>query len=174
MRRAAATVLGVVVVLFAGLTAGVVLGMVDVTPPLVDDSSAETTATPQADLRTDGAGDGPGTSSDDHGYAMSVDRIESCGPTCRDVTATITNTGDGPRENVSVVTRVSTGGEQVWSGSQDVGTLAPSESHTTTERVELGSLDGLRVERNDGYVTVETTVRSDSGTTTFAERRRVG
>jgi hypothetical protein len=208
MDRPAVAVVGVVAVLLAALTGGLVFGPADLTAPAGDEEAVPPTADPSPDdaetapttaspsvvdddapgTATD-AGDsgndvaaGPGSPDDvpddaaatdqDRPYSVTVDGIASCGLTCRDVTATLTNTGDTLRENVSVVTRVSTGGEQVWKGSQRVGALAPGERHTITRRVELSPGEALAVEGNDGYVTIETTVRSDSGAVTFTDRRR--
>jgi len=210
MSRLTVPLVGVIVVLLAALTGGLVFGTGDLTAPGGEEAAAPTTTGPSSDDGLDGAGDatagssaaedagttpdasdsssdvaaGPGGPDDsrddaaasdrDRPYRVTVDGIESCGVTCRDVTATLTNTGDVPRENVTVVTRVSTGGEQVWKGSQRVGSLAPGERHTSTRRVELAPGEALAVEGNDGYVTIETTVRSDSGTETFNDRRRAG
>ena len=57
----------------------------------------------------------------------------------------------------------------VWQGREDVGRLAPGDSHTTTRRVELSLAEGAAVERADGWITVQTTIQSDGQTVTVTE-----
>ena len=108
--------------------------------------------------------------------AFSVDRIETCGRTCRDVTSTLGVEG-AAASNVTVTTRIYAGsgtdGDVVWRGRERVGDLAAGESYTTTERVDLSVADALAVEGAGGRVTVETTVRSAERTATFTRRRDV-
>ncbi|MEF8851151.1 MAG: hypothetical protein V5A44_03110 [Haloarculaceae archaeon] len=130
-------------------------------------SDAGDSTTPSGDL-SDGS-DGP--------FTLVVERIERCGRTCRDVTTNLTNRQPTAASNVEVRTRIyagnSTDGNQVWSGEESVGTLGAGESYATVKRVKLGLSDALAVERNDGWITVETTIRSDSGAITVVERREV-
>ncbi len=58
-------------------------------------------------------------------------------------------------------------------GNESVGTLGAGESYTAVERVDLSLSDALAIERNDGWITVETTVRSDAEAMTTVERREV-
>jgi hypothetical protein len=115
----------------------------------------------------------PPTTTTDSEYAFTIERVENCGNTCRDVTARLTNSGGEPRENVRVATTVLADGEMLWSGNETVGTLASGQSHVSTERVEVGFSGGLQLRANDGYVTIVTEVRSENGTTRFSERRKV-
>jgi hypothetical protein len=103
-------------------------------------------------------------------YDVTVERMEECGTTCRDVTARLTNTGDRDRRDVVVETRLYA---LLWRGNATVGRLAVGETHDQTERVDLGYRDALAVERNDGVVTVQTIVHSATGRTVFEERRTV-
>lgn len=110
-------------------------------------------------------------------FAFTIDGVEECGQTCRDVTTTLRNDGDARATDVVVYTRVFVGngtdGDVVWSGSERVGALPAGESHTATRRVELSYSDGLAVRRADGWITVQTTVVSDQRTVTYAEPRNV-
>lgn len=110
-------------------------------------------------------------------FAFAIDRVERCGRTCRDVTSTLTNRGDAPATGVVVYTRVFVGndteGDVVWSGRESVGRLAPGATHTATRRVELSYREGFAVRRADGWITIQTTVRSDQRTVTVADRRDV-
>ena len=114
-----------------------------------------------------------GTGGSDAPYAFTIASVEKCGSTCRDVTATLENTGSETRRNVRVTTKVYADDDLLWTGNESVGTLDPSASHTTTKRVEVGMAGGMKIKSNDGYVTIVTVVRSESGTTTFSERRKV-
>ncbi len=110
-------------------------------------------------------------------FATTVESTETCGETCRDVTSTVSNDGMAPATGVTVYTRIVVGqeasGDVVWQGREDVGRLAPGDSHTTTRRVELSLAEGAAVERADGWITVQTTIQSDRRTVTGAESRRV-
>ena len=198
MRRTAVA-LAVGAVSLALVTASVVLGTVAV-PPLAGDDRFSP-AEQQSEVPTDGTEPTDSAESSGSGgrsatpavdsataapsataeratsagprYDVSVASVESCGPTCRQVTATLTNRDDEPHENVSAVIRVYSDGTLLWKGTQRVGTLAAGESYTTTERVELSYGEAFTVRANGGYVTVETTVHSDAGTVTFSERRQV-
>jgi len=125
-------------------------------------------------------GDATGTTTaaeDGLPYSVAIERVEECGRTCRDVTATLTNERDTTAENVTVYTRIFVGngtdGEVIWSGTRSVGTLAPGASDTATERIELSYSEALAVERHDGRITVQTTVESADETVTVTERRDV-
>ena len=113
------------------------------------------------------------TASDEGPYAFTIDSVAECGSTCRDVTATLENTGRETRRNVRVTTKVYADEDLLWTGNESVGTLPTGASHTTTKRVEMGLAGGMKIQSNDGYVTIVTVVRSDDGTTTFSERRKV-
>jgi hypothetical protein len=110
--------------------------------------------------------------------AFTVDRIETCGRTCRDVTSTVTNDGSAAATDVTVYTRIYAGkgtdGDVVWEGRERVGSLGAGESSTTTERVDLSLADAVTVESADGWVTVQTTIQSDEETVTVTQRRQVG
>ncbi|MFD1515431.1 hypothetical protein [Halomarina rubra] len=162
MQRAAATALGVAAVLLAALAASVVVGVVDVPSPFDD-----------ADSRSEQTDAAAGPAASQRNYSLSIDGIEPCGTTCRDVTVTLTNRAAEDRENVTVRTRLFADGDLLWTGRERVGTLPANGSHTLTARVELGVGEALAVERNDGYVTVERTVQSDAGTAVLTRRRQV-
>lgn len=105
--------------------------------------------------------------------AMRVRSIETCGTRCRTVTIGLTNRGDGAARSVSVATEITTGGSLVWEGQSDVGRLAAGETVTRTRTIRVGYVDAARIERNDGQIRIETTVRTASGSRTFTERRTV-
>ncbi|MFC5973188.1 hypothetical protein ACFPYI_17790 [Halomarina salina] len=194
MRRVDTLVLSVGVVVLTLLAGGIVLGMVGVTPPFVGEeesdprpagepspgAAAPRTNTTGTAVRTfsDAGQPGPAVATapatpEAPRYDVNVTGVESCGPTCRDVTASLTNLDDEPRENVTAVIRVYADGRLLWTGRERVGTLEPGATHTTTKRVELTYVEALAVETSGGYVTIETTIRSDSGAVTYSERRRV-
>lgn len=164
----------VVAVLLALLTAGISAAYyAGVGPGSIDG--------PLADSPTDSH---PGTASSgepvasDAPFSFTIERVEACGRTCRDVTAALQNTQDGPATDVTVLTRIYAGQDVtdedlVWAGTEPVGTLEAGGTHTTTRRVELSLQEGLTVEAHGGWITIVTTVRSDERTVTLSDRRRV-
>lgn len=106
-------------------------------------------------------------------FAYTVDNIEECGQTCRDVTATITNEGNETATNVTVETNIYTEGDLIWEGEEDIGTLEAGADYTSTQRVELSFGDAMKVEDNDGWITIETIVRFDEGQEVITEERQV-
>ena len=184
---------GVLVLLLAGVGGAFVAGL----GPFQGSSSSEDISefpTATADGGTVSADDGTvsaddGTVSADDGtdsdgsaastppFAFTVDAIEECGQTCRDVTSTLTNQQNSRAEAVTVSTRIYAGndtdGDVVWEGSEDVGTLEAGESYSTTRRVDLSFRDAYAIQRADGRITVRTTVETNDRTVTFTDRRTV-
>ncbi|MCQ4334075.1 hypothetical protein KM295_11410 [Natronomonas sp. F2-12] len=118
-------------------------------------------------------------SDDTEPFSFTIDDIEECGETCRDVTATLDNNQNGTATDVTVYIRIFAGegntetGDVVWEDIEDVGEMDAGGTHTTTKRVELSLQDGRSVERNNGWITILTTVESDDTTVTFQESRQV-
>ncbi|WP_311171599.1 hypothetical protein [Halobellus ordinarius] len=180
------TKLIVAVVLIVALGAGAVVvggdllsgGNSDDTEPFPTATATQTPASGD-----DGGAEGATTTAASTGtptppFAFTIDNIEECGQTCRDVTSTLTNQQDTTAEDVTVYTRMFAGNEtneddEVWRGSADVGTLEPGESHTETRRVELSLSDGLAIQNAGGWITIQTTVETADQTITFSERRKV-
>ncbi|WP_128477335.1 hypothetical protein [Halorussus pelagicus] len=136
-------------------------------------AARQTTAADSATESTDETDETPTTTMTNSEYAFEIESIESCGNTCRDVTARLTNSGGETREDVTVTTAMLADGEVLWSGNETVGTLEPGESHVSTERIEVGFSGGLQISANDGYVAIVAVVESADGTSRFAERRKV-
>lgn len=105
-------------------------------------------------------------------FSFSVKKIENCGDTCREVTASITNNQNVSRD-VTVRSIIYTGGEKIWEGESDLGTLASGETRTDTKTVKLGYVDGYKVKQNDGKILVKTYVVTEDATYVFKERRDV-
>lgn len=135
------------------------------------DSASVADVTPSADATA------TATPEPSPAFATTLDSVENCGRTCRDVTTTVSNEGTAPATGVTVYTRIfvgqDTSGDVVWEGREDVGRLAVSGSHTATKRVELTVAEAAAVERADGWITVQTTIQADQRTVTFAESRQV-
>ena len=125
--------------------------------------------------------DGSGTTSatDTEPFTFTVEEIAECGTTCRDVTATLNNEQNETATGVTTYTRIYAGenntdtNDVVWEGTVDVGELDGGASHTTTERVELSLQDARKVDQNNGWVTIQTSVESDDTIVTFQESRQV-
>lgn len=139
--------------------------------------TATSTATPSDD-GTGGSGtSGTTTATAVPPYGFTINSIEECGQTCRDVTSTLTNQQETTAENVTVYTRIFVGndtdGDVIWQGKESVGTLDAGESYTATRRVELSYSEAIAVRQNDGWITVQTTVKSNDRTVTFTDQRQV-
>lgn len=112
-------------------------------------------------------------------FSFAIDEIEECGQTCRDVTATLENDQNESASDVTVYTRIYAGADStdtddfVWEGSEAVGNMEAGSDHTSTERVELSLQDARKIDQEDGWITVVTTVQSDDTTITFQENRQV-
>lgn len=107
-------------------------------------------------------------------FDMQIESIESCGQTCRDVTATLENQQDQQATGVTVHTRIHEGngtdGDVVWEGTHEVGTLGAGEADTETQRVELSYFDAYEIQQNGGWITIVTSIDTDRRTVTFQER----
>jgi hypothetical protein len=175
----------VAAVVVIGVGAGAVVVAGDLLPGGTSEAESEPfpTATPAGEETATGGSDGTatttasGTSTATPPFGFTIDTIEQCGRTCRDVTSTLTNQQDTTAENVTLHTRIFAGqgtdGDVIWRGNEDVGTLGPGESYTETRRVELSYADALKVDNNDGWITVQTTVVTADQTVTFTDERQV-
>lgn len=112
-------------------------------------------------------------------FTFTVDDVEECGSTCRDVTVTLTNQQDTAATGVTVYTRIHAGRDNtaeedvVWENQREVGRLAADGARTTSERVELSFQDGMAIQQNDGWITIVTTVETDERTVTFTDTEQV-
>lgn len=130
-------------------------------------------STPTNQSSSDGAGNISVTESGNASFNFQVTRIESCGQTCRDVTAVLRNTGEEGAENVVVEVTIYTDGDRIWTNSFDVGLLGAAESVRSTQRVELSYGEALKVQGNDGWITIETVIHSSEGMEVIRERQKV-
>jgi len=171
---------GVAVLLLAGVGGAFVAGL----GPFQAESSGEDisefpTETASDDTATaDDGSDADGGAASTPPFAFTVDAIEECGRTCRDVTSTLTNQQNSTAEDITVYTRIyagntTDGGDVVWEGSEGVGTLESEESYTTTRRVDLSFGDAYAIERADGWITVRTTVETADRSVTLSDQRKV-
>ena len=119
------------------------------------------------------------SSADTPPFLFTIDDTSECGQTCRDVTATIDNNRNETATDVTVYIRILAGenntetDDTVWEGTEDVETMDPDATHTTTKRVELSLQDARKVDQNDGWITILTTVESDTTTVTFQDSEQV-
>ena len=181
-RRAAAVGIVAALVLLGGAAAALYMG---VGPAPGGDSGDEIEEFPtETEAESDGddadGEDGDDTTAeDDPPFTFTVDEIEECGQTCRDVTATVHNEQPDDTNDVNVYTRIYAGEDNtdsddiVWEGTEAVGTLEAETAHTSTRRVELSLQDARKIDNNDGWVTIVTTVESDEETVTFQDSEQV-
>ncbi len=171
---------GAVVLLLAGVGGAFVAGL----GPFQAESSGQDlsefpTETPDSDTASTGDGtNADGGAASTPPFAFTVDSIEECGQTCRDVTSTLTNQQNSTAAEITVYTRIYAGnstddGDVVWEGSEDVGTLEADESYTTTRRVDLSFRDAYAIEQADGWITIRTTVETADRTVTLSDQRKV-
>ena len=106
-------------------------------------------------------------------FAFVIQNITECGRTCRVVNATIVNQQDSTAEGVTVRSEIYTGGDKIWEGSSEAGTLASGERYTDTKRVELSYGEAYSVQQNDGQITIKTFVQTDETTYVFTDERNV-
>lgn len=175
LKGIAAAVVGLLVVGTAVVIAGIA--------PL-DGGQDQVTSTPES---TGTVYEDSGTAADSSGddgrsagppYSFTVQSIEKCGQTCRDVTVKLTNERNETATGVTIYTRIYAGNstdasDKVWEGSREVGTLEAGASTTETQRVQLSVSDAYAVRQNDGWITILTTIESDDVTITFKQRRDV-
>lgn len=173
---------GLVLVLVVGGVAAFALGVGPA--PGGSDTSEDIDDFPTETEESNDGGDGDSETDDGSNeattppFTFSIDDIEDCGQTCRDVTVTLFNEQDDTAEDVTVYTRIYAGNstdesDLVWEGTEEVGAMDANSSVTRTQRVELSYSDGLAIEQNDGWVTIVTTVQSSEETVTFEEERNV-
>lgn len=125
------------------------------------------------------SGDRTGSTATPDPFSFTIEQIEECGRTCRDVTASVRNNQDQSATGVTVYTRVFAGEDtvdesnQVWEGAESIGAIGAHESHTSTTRVELSLQDGRKIEQQDGWITILTSIESDDQTVTFRNNEQV-
>lgn len=168
---------GALVVLVVAVGLGVVL-YTGVGPAPGGDSGDEIEDFPtENDADTDGSDAIP--PEETNPFSFVIEDVEECGETCRDVTATLDNNQDETATNVTVYIRIFAGQDNtdadniVWEGSEDAGTMAAGEDYTTTERVELSLQNARKIDQENGWITILTTVESDDTTVTFQESKQV-
>lgn len=171
----------VIVIGGLGVVADTGFGPAAVEPEPEPDSTAGggSTADSGSEIDSD-SGEFPATEADgdDEPFAFSIEEIETCGETCREVTAAVENTQTESTEEVTVETRIFAGEnsteELVWETTEEVGTLAAGESYTSTERVDLSLGEAYAIEQADGWITIQTTIDADDERVTLSESRQVG
>ena len=170
----------VVVVLALGLGAAYYSGLGPA--PGGTDSGDRLTDFPTQTPAADGTADGGSTAiptATSPPFAFTIDRIEECGLTCRDVTATLHNNQETAATGVTVYSRIYAGRDStasdalVWEGKQDVGTLEAGAAYTSTRQVELSLQDAQKIDQAGGWITIVTTVQSDERTVTFRDSEQV-
>jgi hypothetical protein len=170
----------VVVLLAVGIGAAVYDGVGPAPGGTV--SGEELTDFPTATSATEGTAGGESgglTATAAPPFTFTIDEIEECGQTCRDVTATLHNNQDDTATGVTVFTRVFAGEantaeqDMVWEGKEEVGTIDAGATHTTMRRIELSLQEANKIQQNDGWITIVTTVQTDDQTVTFRDSEQV-
>ena len=119
------------------------------------------------------------SSTDTPPFSFTINDTSECGQTCREVTATLDNNRNETATDVTVYMRILAGenntgtDDTVWEGTENVGIMNPDASHTTTKRIGLSLQDARKVDQNDGWITILTTVESDTATVTFQDSEQV-
>lgn len=106
-------------------------------------------------------------------FSLDAEVVSQCGLRCRTVTANLTNTGSDAARNVSTETEVSAGGAQILTRVDPVGNVSANESIQRTADLSIGPMEAIHIFRNNGRITINTTVAWDGGEQTFTESRSV-
>ncbi len=107
-------------------------------------------------------------------FAVYLDKgkISECGMTCREIPATLKNTGGDTAHNVEVTVRFYCDGDRIDINGEeylslDLGSLEPGESETRTKEIDVGFGGGLCIQNNGARIVF--TVASDEKTMTLEE-----
>jgi hypothetical protein len=135
------------------------------------------TATP-SDSSSDSGGAG-GDAAETPPFSFTVESVEECGRTCRDVTTTLNNNQNDTATGVTVYIRIFAGENNtaeediIWEGKEEVGSIEAGGSRTSTERVDLSLNEARKIEQRGGWITILATVESDDRTVTFQNSEQV-
>ena len=132
-----------VAVLVLALALGIPLHVV---PAMLTDGSPD--LNPAESETFDHFGEGPTR------FEATVENLSTCGPTCRNVTATLRNEGETPATNVSLDMHLTANGSQVWTGTRSIGRLEPGATVRWVQSADVGFGGSGTVLENDGYVTI--------------------
>lgn len=135
------------------------------------ETTTQTTTSPPVTTTTTTPGNERNESKPD--FRFIIDSIQECGPTCRNVTATLKNNGTAPANNVTVETNIYAGDNLIWNNTEEVGRLEPNETYTSNQEITLSGDDVFKIQQNDGIIIIETIVRHDGGSKTFTRDREV-
>jgi hypothetical protein len=92
----------------------------------------------------------------------------SCGKTCRVTPLAITNTGTADATNVVSNLTVTADGEELFTGTEEVGTIEASETVLVEQPIDIGVLGGVRFAFSDQF-TITDTITHDDGTREFED-----
>ncbi|MEF8839563.1 MAG: hypothetical protein V5A18_08670 [Haloarculaceae archaeon] len=106
-------------------------------------------------------------------YEATVENLSTCGPTCRNMTATLRHTGRNTTTNVSLDMRLTANGSEVWSGTRSIGRLRPGQTVRWVQSADVGFGGSQTVIENDGYVMVWIEVGHAGGSETLHKRVKV-
>ncbi|WP_049943481.1 hypothetical protein [Halolamina sp.] len=170
-----------VLVVSGGAAGAFALGVIPDSGGTSDNSGgggdATATETYESTVVVDDTGtEGASTTDSQEPFEFVIDKIEKCGDTCRNVTATITNNQDTVATGVTVRSEIYTGenyDNQIWRGASDAGELDAGESYTDKKQVNLGYSDAYAVQQNDGEILIKTFVVTDDATYVFKDERDV-
>lgn len=133
-------------------------------------TTTTTTSTPESGTQTST----PSQSQDQVRFTVYVDEgnIKECGWTCREIPATLKNSGDKTAHNVNVNVRFYCDGDRMDVNGKEyvslnLGNLEPGESETRTKEVDVGFGGGLCIQNNGARIIF--TVISDEKTMKLEE-----
>ena len=128
-------------------------------------------------------GGGPEVNQDEAGFThvgegptrfeATLENLSTCGPTCRNMTATLRHAGETTATNVSLDMRLTANGSQVWAGTRSIGRLEPGATVRWVQSADVGFGGSQTVLENDGYVTVWFEVGHADGSETLRKRVKV-
>ncbi len=104
-------------------------------------------------------------------FALETGEPTSCGLTCREVSATLTNTGNADAHDVTATMTIYSGGQKLQTETHRVGTLPAGEQVTVRKRISLSFSEANRVRQHGARIVL--VVESKEKTETFEQRYTV-
>lgn len=140
---------------------------VDVESPSADQNASVTTAPAPEGLPPTGE-----TRQTAH-FRFRHDGLNRCGPLCAEATGTVWTRGNTTATNVSVETHLRAGTTEFWSQTRTIGTVASTDRHTTTQRVNPRFNAVSAISRSDGRIALVVSINSTDHHEIIAYERNI-
>jgi hypothetical protein len=102
-------------------------------------------------------------------FSYTVENVTRCGTFCGEATAVFENVDDESHDDITVTVDMVAGSKDIWHDERTIGTLAPNETVTVSQRVNLGPMEIIDVRRNDMQLTARIITVRDGGSEVLIE-----